>query len=115
MKRLIHPDPLGIDGGVNVYAMANRNPLAFVDPYGLSGFTVQLGLTGGGGGGTGGNVGKGGALSVVWSGIEWGTYRQVSVLLFQASGQVSVLLFQASVSPRQVSVLLFHHFEGRRS
>ncbi|MBN2685220.1 MAG: DUF4225 domain-containing protein [Pontiellaceae bacterium] len=38
MKRFIHPDPLGIDGGVNVYAMANLNPLFFVDPYGLSGW-----------------------------------------------------------------------------
>ncbi len=35
IKRFIHPDPLGIDGGVNVYAMANLNPLAFVDPLGL--------------------------------------------------------------------------------
>lgn len=35
LKRFIHPDPLGIDGGANVYAMANMNPLWFVDPYGL--------------------------------------------------------------------------------
>ena len=35
LKRFIHPDPLGIDGGVNVYMWANMNPLAFVDPYGL--------------------------------------------------------------------------------
>ena len=39
MKHFIHPDPLGIDGGVNVYAMANMNPLAFVDPYGLEAMT----------------------------------------------------------------------------
>ncbi|NLX26991.1 MAG: RHS repeat protein [Lentisphaerae bacterium] len=38
MKRFIHPDPLGIDGGANVYMWANMNPLAFVDPYGLSAF-----------------------------------------------------------------------------
>ncbi len=36
-KRFLQPDPLGIDGGVNVYAMANINPLFFIDPYGLSG------------------------------------------------------------------------------
>ncbi len=36
-KRFISPDPLGIDGGVNVYAYANLNPLFFVDPEGLSG------------------------------------------------------------------------------
>jgi len=35
LKRFISPDPLGIDGGVNVYMWANLNPLAFIDPYGL--------------------------------------------------------------------------------
>jgi RHS repeat-associated protein len=35
MKRFISPDPLGIDGGKNVYMWANMNPLSFVDPYGL--------------------------------------------------------------------------------
>lgn len=35
LKCFIQPDPLGIDGGANVYAMANLNPLFFVDPYGL--------------------------------------------------------------------------------
>jgi RHS repeat-associated protein len=35
LKRFISPDPLGIDGGVNVYMWANMNPLFFVDPYGL--------------------------------------------------------------------------------
>ena len=35
MKRFITPDPLGIDGGVNVYMWANLNPLYFIDPYGL--------------------------------------------------------------------------------
>ena len=35
MKRFISPDPLGIDGGANVYMWANMNPLAFIDPSGL--------------------------------------------------------------------------------
>ncbi len=35
LKRFIHSDPLGIDGGANVYAWANLNPASFVDPYGL--------------------------------------------------------------------------------
>ncbi len=34
-KRFISSDPMGIDGGVNLYAYGNLNPLAFVDPYGL--------------------------------------------------------------------------------
>ena len=36
-KRFISPDPMGIDGGVNLYAYGNLNPLFFVDPYGLEG------------------------------------------------------------------------------
>ena len=34
-KRFISCDPLGIDGGMNLYAYGNLNPLAFVDPKGL--------------------------------------------------------------------------------
>jgi len=34
MKRFISADPLGIDGGVNLYAYGDLNPLAFVDPSG---------------------------------------------------------------------------------
>ena len=34
-KRFISPDPMGIDGGVNLYAYGDLNPLAFIDPYGL--------------------------------------------------------------------------------
>jgi len=37
MRKFISPDPLGIDGGVNVYAYANLNPLFFVDPDGKCG------------------------------------------------------------------------------
>ena len=35
LKRLISADPKGIDGGANLYANGDLNPLAFVDPYGL--------------------------------------------------------------------------------
>jgi uncharacterized protein RhaS with RHS repeats len=34
-KKFISTDPMGIDGGANLYAYGNLNPLAFVDPYGL--------------------------------------------------------------------------------
>ena len=59
MKRFIQPDPLGIDGGVNVYMWANMNPLAFIDPYGLEAWTNPSGPYGPGegnqGGGSNGN------------------------------------------------------------
>ncbi len=38
LKRFIQPDPLGIDGGANVYAYANLNPAFFVDPTGEFGW-----------------------------------------------------------------------------
>ncbi|QBG48242.1 RHS repeat protein [Verrucomicrobia bacterium S94] len=41
LKRFIGPDPLGIDGGVNIYMWANMNPLFFVDPYGLAAFYLH--------------------------------------------------------------------------
>ena len=34
-RRFLQADPLGIDGGVNLYAYGNLNPLAFIDPWGL--------------------------------------------------------------------------------
>ncbi len=35
-KRFLSSDPLGIDGGVNLYAYGNLNPVNFIDPYGLA-------------------------------------------------------------------------------
>ncbi|MDP7025246.1 MAG: RHS repeat-associated core domain-containing protein [Kiritimatiellia bacterium] len=37
LKRWISSDPLGIDGGVNLYAYANGNPQRYLDPWGLGG------------------------------------------------------------------------------
>ncbi|MDP7025243.1 MAG: RHS repeat-associated core domain-containing protein [Kiritimatiellia bacterium] len=37
LKRWISSDPLGIEGGVNLYAYANGNPQMFLDPWGLGG------------------------------------------------------------------------------
>jgi hypothetical protein len=35
LRRFLSTDPLGIDGGLNLYAYANGNPLAYIDPLGL--------------------------------------------------------------------------------
>jgi len=40
MRRFISTDPMGIDGGVNLYAYAGLNPIAFVDPLGLWQVTI---------------------------------------------------------------------------
>ena len=44
LKRFMQADPLGIDGGSNVYMMANLNPLWFIDPYGLCPEDVTYGF-----------------------------------------------------------------------
>ena len=89
LKRFIHPDPLGIDGGANVYAMANMNPLAFIDPYGLEPFFGGGNFFGGVGdiGGPGGPESGGGVIgrgvsfvqnalasvgNAIWTGVSYG-------------------------------------------
>ena len=36
LNRFLSPDPLGLDGGLNLYAYAENNPMANIDPAGLS-------------------------------------------------------------------------------
>jgi len=36
LKRFISADPLGIDGGVNLYVYCGNNPINRIDPYGLA-------------------------------------------------------------------------------
>mgnify|MGYP000859065924 FL=1 len=42
-RRFISEDPIGLDGGINLYAYVENNPLNMVDPYGNWGWLIRLG------------------------------------------------------------------------
>ena len=44
LGRFLEPDPIGQDGGINIYAYVGNDPLNRVDPYGTD--TIQIGLAG---------------------------------------------------------------------
>ncbi len=67
MKRFISSDPMGIDGGVNLYAYGNLNPVYFVDP---SGEVAWVGAIGGAVGGFASELLLQGAANLV-QGDEW--------------------------------------------
>ncbi len=60
--RFISPDPLGLDGGLNLYMYCEGNPLAYIDPLGLCGNTTMVTI------GVQAAVGIGGTVSL---GAAW--------------------------------------------
>jgi RHS repeat-associated protein len=42
LRRFLSPDPIGLSGGLNLYAYANGDPLSYIDPLGLSPFSAAV-------------------------------------------------------------------------
>ena len=69
LRRFLSADLMGIDGGLNLYAYASGNPLAYIDPLGLCAMTSLGGFFEMIGGGIEAAVGYGAAIALSASGV----------------------------------------------
>ena len=85
--RFLNPDPAGFSGGMNFYAYANGNPVSYLDPFGLSGWSVAGHYLEGAAIGAGvavvvvlaaPEIAAGGAAALVWAGVEGATATTIS-------------------------------------
>ncbi|HUZ06571.1 MAG TPA: RHS repeat-associated core domain-containing protein, partial [Candidatus Paceibacterota bacterium] len=88
--RFVSADPSGFDGGLNWYAFANGNPVSYLDPFGLSFWSVTGHFTEGVAIGAGvaivvvvaaPEVAAGGAIALGWAGVEAATATTASTAI----------------------------------
>lgn len=85
--RFVNPDPSGFSGGLNMYAYADGNPVSYLDPFGLSFWSVTGHFIEGAVIGAGiaiivviaaPEIAAGGAIALGWAGVEAATATTVS-------------------------------------